>query len=222
MKYFEKDYINFFKDLSKNNHKEWFHANKKRYETSVKNPFLNFVGDLITEIQKTDKTIQVEAKNCIGRINRDIRFAKDKTPYNLHMTAFISPLGKKDKSQPGIYLRFSPEMLGIMGGCFGPDKTQLANLRKAIIKNPKEINKLISSKKFKDAFGDIKGDVMKRIPKDLQAAVEKEPLILHKQFYYVKEEKPTLITSPDLMKQILKYHKIMLPVNEFLTKAIKK
>jgi uncharacterized protein (TIGR02453 family) len=125
MKYFTSDFVEFFKDLAKNNHKEWFHQNKKRYELSVKNPFTLFLNDLITEIKKYDTTLEIEPKDCILRINKDIRFSKDKTPYNLHYTAFISKGGKKDKSIPGLFLRVSPEEIGIMAGCFGVSKEQL-------------------------------------------------------------------------------------------------
>jgi len=138
MSYFNDDFINFFKDLAANNNKEWFHANKKRYASNVKKPFENFLCDLIAEIQKHDPTVQVEPKHCMGRINRDIRFSADKTPYNLHYTAFVSRVGKKDKSVPGIYLRFSPESIGVMAGSHGLDKDQLNNVRTSIKNNLSE------------------------------------------------------------------------------------
>ena len=166
MQYFTEDFVAFFKDLGKNNHKEWFHENKKRYETSIKKPFETFVGAIITEIQKQDPALQIEPKDCILRINKDIRFSKDKTPYNLHYTAFISNGGRKDKSVPGIFLRFSPEMVGIMGGCFGPTKEQLQKIRTTIYKNPKEFTELIENTDFVQKFGEIRGEVMKRIPKE--------------------------------------------------------
>lgn len=85
MQYFTQEYIDFFKYLSNNNHKEWFHDNIKRYENNIKKPFLNFVTSLIEEVSKIDDEVNLDAKKCISRINRDIRFSKDKTPYNLHL-----------------------------------------------------------------------------------------------------------------------------------------
>lgn len=102
MQYFTKDFLDFFKELSANNHKDWFHENKKRYESSVKKPFAAFLNDFFEEIRKHDTEFKVEAKDCIARINRDIRFAKDKTPYNTHYTAFASRGGKKTRT----YLEF--------------------------------------------------------------------------------------------------------------------
>ncbi|GAA4276573.1 DUF2461 domain-containing protein [Aquimarina mytili] len=220
MQYFTEDFSAFFKELAKNNHKEWFHANKKRYESSVKKPFTTFIGDMIQEIQKYDANLQIEPKDCILRINRDIRFSKDKSPYNLHFTAFISRGGRKDKSFPGIFLRFSPEMVGIMGGCFGPSKEQLEKIRKTLDKDPSGLRRLIENKDFVQKFGEIRGETMKRIPKEWKVACEKEPLIANKQFYFVGEEAPGLITSKTLIGVLMEYWTIMRPINEYLTKAI--
>jgi len=220
MKYFEKHFVKFFKELEKNNHKEWFHENKKRYELNVKTPFANFVGDLILAIHKEDDSLQVEAKDCILRINRDIRFAKDKTPYNLHRTAFISPTGRKDKTIPGFFVRLSPKIVGIMGGCFSVEKDQLKNIRNAISQDPKAFRKLIEADSFISKFDGIKGELMKRIPKDLQAAVDAEPLVANKQFYFVTELDPKLMLEDNLIETLMEYWHVMRPVNEYLRQAM--
>lgn len=220
MHYFTEDFVAFFKELAKNNHKDWFHENKKRYEASVKKPFEVFVDTMIREIQKLDPALQVESKNCVLRINRDIRFSKDKSPYNLYYTAFISNGGRKDKSIPGIFLRFSPEMVGIMGGCFGPSKEQLHKIRTTISKSPNVFRNLLEEKSFVQKFGEIRGETMKRIPKEWQDTCKKEPLIANKQFYFVGEEAPGLICSDVLVEEMMAYWQTMRPVNEYLLKAI--
>jgi hypothetical protein len=100
---FTTDFNAFFMDLAKNNNKEWFDANRKRYESSVKKPFHAFVGEAIQRIGKLDRTVAIEPKEAIFRINRDIRFSKDKTPYKLSCSAIISPAGRKDHAVPGLY-----------------------------------------------------------------------------------------------------------------------
>lgn len=220
MSYFTKDFLAFFKELSTNNHKEWFHDNKKRYESSVKNPFTAFLNDLFDEIKKYDKEFNTEPKNCIARINRDIRFAKDKTPYNTHYTAFASRGGKKNKDIPGIFLRFSPEETAIMGGCYMPPKEQLQAIRKMISANIPQFRKLIEDKDFVAKFGGIVGDEHKRIPVAFQEAYRKEPLIAKKQFYYVAQRAPELILRKDLLAEIMSYWHTARPINDYLTKAI--
>lgn len=221
MKYFTQDFVEFFKDLAKNNHKEWFHENKKRYELSVKNPFTLFLKDLIIEIQKFDTELDIEPKDCILRINKDIRFSKDKTPYNLHYTAFISKGGRKNKSIPGLFLRFSPEEIGIMAGCYGVSKEQLLGIRNTIQKNLKRFKTVYSDKALIDKFGTIQGEEHKRIPKEFQATYEKEPLIAKKQFYTVAMREMKLLTSNNLINEIMDYWHAAKPLNDYLTKAIK-
>lgn len=220
MKYFNSDFVEFFKELAANNHKDWFHANKKRYEDSVKKPFTLFVTDLITEIQKHDPELQVEAKDCLSRINRDIRFSADKTPYNLNRTAFISRGGKKDKSIPGIFLRFSPEEVGIMVGCFGLSKEQLQKLRTTIQDDVKKFQSLYSDPGLVAKFGKIKGEENKRIPAEFKDTYEVEPLIAKKQFYLVAMQNPDLLLSDRLIEEIMDHWHTARPLNEYLMEAI--
>ncbi len=217
---FTDDFVNFFNDLTLNNNKNWFHENKKRYEASIKKPFENFLRDLISEIQKYDTELILEPKDCVARINRDIRFSKDKTPYNLHSTAFISRGGKKDKSFPGIYLRFSAQEVGIMGGCFGPSKEQLNNIRHSISSNLDQFQKLISDKKFVSTFGKVVGEEHKRIPAEFKETYNKEPLIAKKQFYYVATKDVSILTKNTLLPTIMEHWHVARPINEFLTKAM--
>lgn len=219
MSFFTTDFIDFFLELEQNNNKEWFHSQKTRYQSNVKKTFENFVNALIHEIGKQEP-LTVLPKDCILRINRDIRFAKDKTPYNLHVTAFISQGGRKDKSIPGFFIRLSPKMIGIMGGCFAIDKTQLASIRQSLIKDPEPLKSAIANPDFKSKFGGLKGDTMKRIPKEYQEVVKTEPLILNKQYYFMAELSPDLITSDQLLDICMDYFKAMKPVNDTLKKMM--
>ena len=114
MTYFTKEFNSFFADLAKNNKTEWFHANKKRYEEFVKVPFEEFVAEMISRMQKEDPEINILPKEAIFRINRDLRFSKDKKPYKEWVSAVISKFGKKDKSYPGIYFHIGTK--GLMLG----------------------------------------------------------------------------------------------------------
>ena len=98
MAYFTNEYFAFFKELAGNNNKDWFDANRKRYEEHVKDPFKHFLQDLINAIKVLDDRIDLTPNQAGFRINRDIRFSKDKTPYKLNRSAIISPGGTKNKS----------------------------------------------------------------------------------------------------------------------------
>jgi uncharacterized protein (TIGR02453 family) len=198
MTYFTKDFLQFFRDLEKNNHRDWFDDNRKRYQTSVKEPFYSFVNHMIELVNQQDSTVQIVAKDAVMRINRDIRFSADKTPYNVHYGAIISSTGRKDKSVPGLFMRFSPEYLGIFGGAHGIDKLQLQRIRTAIALDPDSFSNIINQKEFKDKFDEIKGEKYKRVPPEFSEVFEKEPLIANKEFYYMAELDPVLITKPEL------------------------
>ena len=220
MAYFEKDFISFLLELRENNSKAWFDENRKRYEKSVKKPFASFVGSMIEHIQRFDPTLLIEPKDCILRINRDIRFSKDKTPYNTHVTAFISNGGKKEKNRPGFFLRLTPDEIGIMIGCFQPDKKQLKNIRESIASDPAAFSAIINKKNFKNKFGELKGAEHKRIPPEFKDALQIEPLIARKQFYAIAMLGAQLLLKDNLIEQLMEYYHAARPVNLFLTEAI--
>ncbi len=222
MAYFTKDFLQFFKDLEKNNHKQWFDQNRKRYKTSVKDPFYAFVDHMILLINERDPTVRITAKDAVMRINRDIRFSPDKTPYNIHYGAIISSAGRKDKSVPGFFIRFSPKYLGLFGGAHGIDKEQLHKIRSAIATDIGAFQKLINNKAFKSRYGEIKGEQHQRIPVEFKEAWEKEPLLANKQFYYMAELDPNVITDDDLPQKLMAYWEAANPVREFLTRALAK
>ncbi len=220
MLYFSPDYLEFFKELAANNHKDWFDENRKRYETVVREPFKMFVGDLIKAISLIDPDLDIEPKNAIFRINRDIRFSKDKTPYKLNNSAIISSKGRKDKNHPGIYIELGPEKLAFYGGIYMPDSKQVHSLRTYFKRHSDDLNKLIGTVNFKDNFGELHGDKSKRIPSEFREPVQTQPLLMNKQWYYFKNLPPEIIVSDKLMNTVLDLEKIAAPMKNFLTKAL--
>ena len=221
MAHLSNDFLKFFMDLAANNNRDWFNENKKRYENSVKKPFVSFVDALIEELKKVEPSIQSTAKTSIFRIYRDIRFSKDKTPYKLHASAFISSTSKKDFANPrGLYLEINPEAIRVYGGVYQPNKDQLLNIRRAIVSEPEKFQKLIANRKFKKEFGTIQGDKNKRIPKEFKEAHATQELIANKQFYYFSEIDSDFIDSDDLIKKIIAIYKTSLPMSQFLNDAI--
>ena len=221
MAHFEKDYFDFFKELASNNNKDWFDLNRKRYHSSVKEPFDKFVADLIAEVNKLDKNIDIAPKDAVFRINRDIRFSKDKTPYKLNRSAIVSPVGKKDKANPGLYVEVSPEHCRVYGGVFQPDKHQLYNIRETIVANPKKLDKLMSEKAFTDTFGEIRGEKNKVIPKEFKEAAEKFDAVFNKQFYWFTELKPNEALKDDFMKKIMAAYKANKKLMDYFAEAMK-
>jgi len=216
MAWFTADYNTFFKDLARSNNKEWFDANRKRYEQSVKEPFAAFVLELIKRVHALDKQVHIEPKDAIYRINRDIRFSKDKTPYKLSCSAIISAGGRKDQSAPGMYFALGPEHVAIYGGRYQPEADELRLIRQRIAGNRRQFKALREDKTFVKLFGTIEGERNKVLPAELKAAAEKEPLLYNKQFYWAAELPAKLVTEPKLADILMEHYRAMRPLNEFL------
>lgn len=223
MAFFTPDFLQFFIDLAPNNHKDWFDLNRKRYENSVKEPFKNFVQHMIAEIAKTDSNFKdLEAKDCIFRINRDIRFSKDKTPYKMNVSAVVAPEGKKSKAVNGIYFEFGPEHVRVYGGIYEIDKDDLLTVREGIANDIKGFQTAYTNPNFKKVFGTILGEKNKVIPKELKEAAEKEPLIFNKQWYFYAEFDAETVLDPKLDKLLLNCFEAGKPVEHYFNKLIKR
>lgn len=219
MPYFTPSFLQFFKELAANNSTAWFDENRKTYEKEVKKPFADFVMDMIIRIQKHEPEVQIKPADAIMRINKDIRFSKDKTPYNTHVAAIVSKYGKKDKSYPGLYFQLSPEGLAIYGGAYMIENDKLEQLRSHIAAHLEEFSALYSDADFKEKFGTIQGEQHKRIPSAFQEAHSKEPLIANKQFYFSAMLKPEIIVSEKLPEKIMEHYLVGKKINDFLKQA---
>lgn len=222
MAYFTQDYIDFFSELKENNHKEWFHAHKKRYENAVKKPFHDFVQVMIDRVAELDPRVNIDAKDAIMRINKDIRFSKDKTPYNTSMRAIISATGRKDKTHPGMFLRIGSDSIGYYGGLYATDKAQLQAIREAIADDPDGFEELLEDPDFKARFGTLQGDKNKRLPKEFQEAAKRQPLLFNKGFYYTTNLDIGHALRDDLPELLLEHWKVATPIMEFLQRALGK
>jgi len=222
MKYFTKDFVTFFKDLKKNNKTVWMHANKKTYEEQVKKPFELLVEAVIEEMSRDDAKLQITPKEAIFRVNRDIRFSKNKSPYKTHVSAAFMPGGKKDHGYPGFYFHLGADEISVGGGMHMPETQDLAKIRRYIAKTGKEIDKLVSEKRFKKLYGDLyEGQVSKVLPPEFKEAAEKQPYIYFKQFFYWKEYTNTdVIYSDDLFRFLMEHYDVGRNMNKFFKKAL--
>lgn len=213
------DTFKFLKDLSKNNNKEWFTANKKRYEVA-KADFEAFVTDMVKNMAKFDPPIgNLEPKKCIFRIYKDTRFSKDKTPYKSNMGANFSVSPSKIHDHAGYYIHIEPGKSFLAGGAYEPQSPWINNIRQEIDYNTKEFKKIISAAAFKKNFGEIKGDKLKTVPKGFPKDHPELSLLQYKSFLLVHDVDDKLVTSDGFMKHLIDVYKSMKPFNDFLNRA---
>jgi len=223
MSFFTEDYLHFFIELAGNNHKNWFDENRKRYETSVKKPFYAFTQHLIDKLAKKDAAFaDLQSKDCVFRINRDIRFSKDKTPYKLMCSAVVAPNGKKSKAVNGIYFELSPEHVRAYGGIYEIDKEDLEAVREGIAANMDEFRSIYESKIFKKTFGEILGEKNKILPTHLKEAAQDENLIFNKQWYFYAEFPAEQVLSEDLDQIMLSCYEAGKPLEQFFNQFIQR
>ncbi|NAS10950.1 DUF2461 domain-containing protein [Poritiphilus flavus] len=215
-----ENYSQFFKALAKNNHKSWFHENKKKYEQEVKAPFLQLLEALIPVLRDWDDRILPDPKKALFRINRDVRFSKDKSPYNLIMKAGFSPNGKKSVF-PGYYLGIDADSIHVGGGLFMLQPADLKKVRAEIAENSDRFLQIVEATSFKERLGDLLGENSKRLDKDLMPAAEKNPLIYKKQFYAMASlPLEAHYGSEKLPEIILSHFREIKPLNDFLNNAL--
>jgi uncharacterized protein (TIGR02453 family) len=219
-KYFTRAYLEFFMELAVNNNKEWFDKNRQRYTRDVKQPFESFTEALIEKLRPIDDLGDMKTSECIFRINKDIRFSKDKTPYKTQMSAAISKGGKKDMVTPGLYVELGPEHLAIFTGMYMPEKDVLQKVRAKIAGNLTKFGTIINDKDFKKTFGQVQGDRSKILPPELKEKAKQQELIFNKQFYVSHTHDPEIILQDKLIPHILKSYKAASAFNSFLVSAI--
>ena len=153
-----KEYIDFFRQLEsvENNSKEWFHAHKKEYEKFVKEPFLDLLEKLIPFVKGMEPDVPIDPRAALFRINRDVRFSKDKTPYNTLMKAGFSSNGKKSEL-PGFYLGISARKLHVGGGLFNVKPDQLKEVRLLIKQDTDRFLSIVENDEFVTYFNILKG-----------------------------------------------------------------
>jgi uncharacterized protein (TIGR02453 family) len=149
----------FLFELSENNNRAWFVMNKPRYDI-LRAEFLQMVTRLIQELSKVDPAIaQTDPKKALFRINRDVRFATDKSPYKTYFSASILPSGRKKPSDgggPAYYFQISQDnRLLFAVGEYMPPSDRLKNIRQHIIDDSAGFKKLIKNKAMKDCFGEL-------------------------------------------------------------------
>ena len=212
--------IDFLAELELNNNREWFTANKTRYEKSVKGPMEELAGDLIERLKSLGTPIEMSPKSAVFRIYRDTRFSKDKTPYKTNAGLSISAGGKTGHGHSGVYVHLDPRTFGIASGHYFLDPAQISLMRRHIADNLEEFQQQLDDKPFKKTFGTVRGEVNKVLPVEFRDAARIQPLLFNKQFYYWAEYEPEAALNEDLSGFVMEHVKAAAPMNEFLARAL--
>ena len=219
---YTQDALTFLEELDTNNNRDWFEANRQRYDKHLVEPTLSLIQTVGEALQEEIPEIKFDtAKNgrgSLARIYRDIRFSKDKTPYNTYIRAHWW-IGGKRKDSPGFGLRFDHQEVGIIAGMYGFDKTMLQAYRVGVAddKLGRQLEKAIASVDSEDI--EIHGKHYKRVPREFDADHPRAELLKHNSLYAVvsgldANQVKDALFADYCVEQFLK----MAPVLNWLTK----
>jgi uncharacterized protein (TIGR02453 family) len=215
--------LKFLKDLKKNNKKPWFDAHRKQYEAAKKN-FEEFIQTLIAKHSLKDSAIkEQEAKKCMFRINRDIRFSKDKSPYKSNFGASINCGGKKSVFA-GYYFHLEPGESFVGGGIWMPLPPELKKIRQEIDYCYDEFKKITGSKKFKTVYSGLyRGDdiSLSRIPQGFENDNPAAEDLKLKSWLAMRPIKDAELTSKELVKKSLEAFETLQPLVAFINRTLK-
>ncbi len=200
----QKDTIQLLQDIRDNNNRPWFAGQKDRYDIARQN-MKDFLADLVAEMKKID---EIE-KHKLFRIYRDVRFSKDKTPYNSHWS--MSMGRAKPYLRGGYYLKLNPEGAYIACGFWNPASSDMSLIRSNIDIDDKAFRKAINNKKLKSVWGEMVGQQVKSAPRGYDKSHPSIDLLRYKQFTFSKEYTVKEMYQKDFMTEVVKSYKAIRP-----------
>ncbi len=217
-----KESLQFLEDLKANNNRDWFLDNKKRYEI-FKKDYQQLVSDFLNTMKPLDPSLEMlEVKNCTFRINRDIRFSKDKSPYKDHIGIWMSS-GSKGMNRSGYYVHISNSDSFIAGGFYCPEVDDLKKVRKEIAYFYEDLEEIIHNKKFQKEFGDFdrnEKNLLKNPPRGYEKEHPAIEFLKLKSFETTQKFDINEVTKEDFVVKMVKKLIVLKPLNDFINRAL--
>ena len=211
--------VQFLKDLAVNNNREWFNANRDRYEEN-RNKILFITEVLINEIRKFDRDIPaMDPKECMFRIFRDVRFSNDKRPYKTNFGSFIAKGGRKSE-RTGYYFHVEPEQSFAGGGIYMPAAAPLKAVRTQIEQHPQEFLDIIDDKEFKSYFPELYDHKLKTAPKGFPKDHKYIDLLRYKSYVFSYSIKNDILTGEKFIDHIVQSFRQLHKMNAFLNEGL--
>jgi len=214
-----KSIYQYLLELRENNNRDWFHANKDQYNQAKKD-FEQFIELSIEQIKIIDPSVAGNnAKDCIFRIFRDVRFSNDKRPYKTNFGAFIARGGRKSK-YGGYYIHIEPEQCFLGGGSYMPESKTLKAIREEIFHHPEEFKNIVENPEFVKHYPELYGDKLKTAPRGYAKDFEHIKLLNYKHYAVSKSVSDEIVNSDKFPIAIQEAFEALHPLNQFLNDII--
>lgn len=211
--------LRFLGQLRLHNNREWFEKHRDDYE-DAKTRFESLVDQIIIGLAPVEDLAGLQAKDCVMRIFRDVRFSKDKSPYRASFGATISPGGRKSMKL-GHHMSLAPGGESIIaGGLYMPEPAQLNRLRDAIAGDAAPLKAVAADKNFKKYFGQLEGEKVKTVPQGYDRAHPDIELLRFKQLLAVHHLPDEVVLGPRFAGHAVKVCTAMIPFNDYLNSVL--
>jgi uncharacterized protein (TIGR02453 family) len=202
---FEQPTLQFLNDLTVNNNRDWFTEHKPRF-TEIQNDAKALFAEMQVKLEKHDEIEKMK----VYRIYRDVRFSKDKTPYNPRLAVSFSRLGKQLRG--GYFLQIKPGETMIGGGFWQPEKDDLYRLRKEIELDATEFRDVLNNPTFDAYFGSkFEGEELKSAPRGFDKEHPDVDLLRKKGYIAVRRFTDKQVLAPNFLEEVDASFKAMRP-----------
>ena len=205
--------LDFIRQLSRNNDRDWFTANKPTYQ-AVYEEFKAFGQAVLDAVSHHDEIERMR----VHRIYRDLRFSKDKTPYKTHFSGGMSRATALRRGS--YYFHVEPGGSFVGGGFWGPNSADMKRIRTDIAANPDELRAIISDPKFVDTFGALRGEQLKSAPRGFDKDHPAVDLLRYKQFLISRSFTDKEVTAPDFVEKVSETFHTMRPFLNYMTEVL--
>ncbi|GAA4435142.1 DUF2461 domain-containing protein [Ravibacter arvi] len=210
-----KSSLLFLKDLAQHNNKEWFAENRGRYE-SAKSDLETLVDYLITNVGRFEDLGNIRPKDCIFRINRDIRFSKNKDPYKSFLSAAIGP-GGRNSGRIDYYVHIQPHGESFLGGgMWEATPAQLNKFRQEVDYNAHQLKTIIENPVFRAFFPLVWGEKLKTAPKGYPKDHPEIDLLQRKQLFFMHKFTDEEVIAPGFPDRVIEGIQLLKPYTDFL------
>ena len=217
---FSSKTLSFLRSLKRHNNREWFQANRERYEAHVRQPMETFVDRMANDLNDFAPDLNANPKRSIYRIYRDTRFSANKTPYKTHIAAIFPHRDLPKHESGGLYLHVAHDHVFVGGGLYRPTPQHLYRLRVHIASHLNDFKEIVGHPNFKKRFGELRGERMKRVPRGFDSRHPAAVYLKYKQLLAGIERPADFATTPRFYSTVLRLFKTLAPLIHFINEPI--
>ena len=200
---FPEETVRFFLDLRFHNEVPWFHAHRQEYETYIRKPFFDFIEALSPALSQISDDMELRPGKCLARINRDIRYTRDKSPYRDHLWALFRRSGEARETSVVYWFELSPETVEWGLGFWGPNRPAMDVLREHMVQKPAVIRQVLRSSGLPDENLPVYGDRYVKLKPPAGMAADLAMLYPCKEIYIKRINVPLQVAyTPELLDAV--------------------